>query len=181
MHSLTITSSGSGRRRAFSVLTALAAFAVASVLFACVVGSVALSPGEVAVALRDFVLGTPSTLAATLLELRLTRALAAFVTGATLSLAGVMMQALLRNPLADPYVLGVSGGAAVGALAAMLFFGALWMVDVAAFGGAIAVALFLYLLAHRDLRGGVSEGNASLLLLTGVIIAAGCGADRKST
>jgi len=85
-----------------------------------------------------------------------------------------MMQALLRNPLADPYVLGVSGGAAVGALAAMLFFSAAWMIDVAAFGGALAVALLLFLLAHRDLRGGI--GDASLLLLTGVIVAAGCGA-----
>jgi iron complex transport system permease protein len=93
-----------------------------------------------------------------------------------LALAGVMMQALLRNPLADPYVLGVSGGASVGALAAMLFFTSFWIIDVAAFGGAIMVALLLFVLAYRDLRGGVAEGNASLLLLTGVIVSAGCGA-----
>jgi iron complex transport system permease protein len=88
----------------------------------------------------------------------------------------VMMQALLRNPLADPYVLGVSGGASVGALAAMLFFSAAWMIDVAAFAGAMAVALLLFALAHRDLRGGIVDGNAPLLLLTGVIVASGCGA-----
>jgi iron complex transport system permease protein len=82
----------------------------------------------------------------------------------------------LRNPLADPYVLGVSGGAAVGALASMLFFSALWMIDAAAFGGAIAVALLLFVLANRDLRGGMIDGNAPLLLLTGVIVASGCGA-----
>jgi len=155
-------------------LCGLALLALASLLFACAVGSVALSPGELFVAAADTLRGSPSTLAATLFELRLDRALSAFVTGGMLALAGVMMQALLRNPLADPYVLGVSGGAAVGALAAMLFFSAAWMIDVAAFGGALAVALLLFLLAHRDLRGGI--GDASLLLLTGVIVAAGCGA-----
>ncbi len=86
-----------------------------------------------------------------------------------------MMQALLRNPLADPYVLGISGGASVGALAAMLFFNALWMIDAAAFGGAVAVSLLLYVLAHRDLRGGI-DASAPLLLLTGVIVGAGCSA-----
>ena len=99
------------------------------------------------------------------------------MTGAALALAGVMMQALLRNPLADPYVLGVSGGAAVGALAAILFAGTAWMVDGAAFAGAIAVALVLFLLARRDLRATASsEGSAPLLLLTGVIMSAGCAA-----
>jgi iron complex transport system permease protein len=133
-----------------------------------------LSPAELVGALSEFLHGAPSTLAATLLELRLTRALSAFGIGAMLALAGVMMQALLRNPLADPYVLGVSGGSSVGALMAMLFFNAAWIVDLAAFGGAVTVALLLYLLAHRDLRSGVADGGTSLLLLTGVIIASGC-------
>jgi iron complex transport system permease protein len=84
---------------------------------------------------------------------------------------------LLRNPLAEPYVLGVSGGASVGALAAILFFTAAWMVDVAAFAGAIAIAMLLFLLAYRDLRGSTgADGSAPMLLLTGVIVAAGCGA-----
>jgi iron complex transport system permease protein len=87
------------------------------------------------------------------------------------------MQALLRNPLADPYVLGISGGASVGALAAILFFCAAWMVDLAAFAGAITVAILLFGLAYRDFRGsGSAEGSAPILLLTGVIVAAGCGA-----
>jgi iron complex transport system permease protein len=163
-------------RRGPAILAVLTAITVGSLLLACVIGSVPLSLDEVLSALKGMMQGAPSTLAATLLELRLTRALAAFVTGAMLALAGVMMQALLRNPLADPYVLGVSGGAAVGALAAMLLFSAAWVVDVAAFGGALAVALLLYLFAHRDLRHGVGDGNTSLLLLTGVIIASGCGA-----
>ncbi len=165
------------RHRAFSVLAVLAALACASVLLACAIGSVALSASELFGALGELLRGNPSSLAATLLELRLGRALSAFVTGAALTLAGVMMQALLRNPLADPYVLGVSGGAAVGALAAMLFFTVAWLVDVAAFGGAIAVAFLLFALAYRDLRGsGSADGSAPMLLLTGVIVAAGCGA-----
>jgi iron complex transport system permease protein len=165
------------RRRAFTILSVLAAVAFASILFACGVGSVDLSIGELLTALGEIVRGEPSTLAATLLELRLGRALSAFVTGATLALAGVMMQALLRNPLADPYVLGVSGGAAVGALTAMLLFAAAWVVDVAAFGGAITVAFLLLLLAYRDLRGSIrTDGGAPMLLLTGVIVASGCGA-----
>ena len=166
----------STQRPAF-VLGLLAAVSIAAVLFACVVGSVALPLSDLFAAIGDLANGSPSTLAATLLELRMTRAMSAFVIGGSLSLAGVMMQALLRNPLADPYVLGVSGGAAVGALAAMLFFTAIWAVDVAAFCGAIIVSLLLFLLAHRDLRGGLTtDSNASMLLLTGVIVASGCGA-----
>ncbi|RZI41196.1 iron ABC transporter permease [Herbaspirillum sp. HC18] len=165
------------RRRAFTILAALAMVACVSILFACGVGSVSLSAQELFAALGEIVRGEPSTLASNLLELRMGRALSAFVTGATLSLAGVMMQALLRNPLADPYVLGVSGGAAVGALTAMLFVTTAFMVDAAAFAGAIAVAFLLFALAYRDLRGSVNaDGNANMLLLTGVIVASGCGA-----
>jgi iron complex transport system permease protein len=157
-------------------LPLLIAIALIALLFACALGSVALSPSELVQGLRNLAHGETDGLAATLLQLRLVRAATAFVVGATLALAGAMMQALLRNPLADPYVLGVSGGAAVGALFAILLFSALWVVDLAAFGGALAVAFLLFLLAYRDLRGGVVDGNASLLLLTGVIVAAGCGA-----
>lgn len=166
-----------GRKRAWMVLSALVLLALLSVVIACVVGSVALPLQDVWSAMRELTQGTTSTMAATLVDLRLSRALSAFVTGATLALAGVMMQALLRNPLAEPYVLGVSGGAAVGALGAMLLFSMTWSIDVAAFAGAMAVSLMLYLLAQRDLRGSVnSDGGAPLLLLTGVILASGCSA-----
>ncbi len=162
--------------RAWAILCLLLAFALVSIVFACSIGSVTLSATDLFGAIGEALHGTHSTLAATLLELRLGRALSGFATGAMLALAGVMMQALLRNPLADPYVLGVSGGAAVGALASMLFFSAVWMIDAAAFAGAISVALLLFVLANRDLRGGIVDGNAPLLLLTGVIVASGCGA-----
>ncbi|QDZ28429.1 iron ABC transporter permease [Noviherbaspirillum sp. UKPF54] len=162
-------------RQANFLMAVLALLACGSLLFASVVGSVATPVPDLIAAFGEILRGQPSSLTATLLELRLGRALSAFVTGAALSLAGVMMQALLRNPLADPYVLGVSGGAAVGALGAMLLFGAAWIVDAAAFGGAVVVALLLFLLARRDLRGG-AEGSAPMLLLTGVIVSSGCAA-----
>ncbi|MET0962996.1 MAG: iron ABC transporter permease [Noviherbaspirillum sp.] len=157
------------------LLGSLGLLALASILLACMAGSVPLGAGELGAGLAALLRGERATMAATLLDLRLSRALSGFATGAMLALAGVMMQALLRNPLADPYVLGVSGGASAGALLAMLFFNVLWIVDLAAFGGALAVALLLFALAHRDLRGGM-DASAPLLLLTGVIVAAGCGA-----
>ncbi len=164
------------RRRTRLTLPLLLLLTLAVMVTAGALGSVSLSPSELAQGLNSLMHGTSDGLAATLLQLRLIRAATAFAVGATLALAGVMMQALLRNPLADPYVLGVSGGASVGALLAILLFSAVWMIDLAAFTGAILVALLLFVLAYRDLRGGAVEGNTSMLLLTGVIVASGCGA-----
>lgn len=148
---------------------------LAGIALACAIGSISLSMPELLHAAAELLRGVPATMNATLLELRLHRALSAFVTGGTLALAGVLMQALLRNPLADPYVLGVSGGAAVGALSAMLICSAAWIIDLAAFGGAIAVAGLLFFLAYSDFKGsGSAEGSAPTLLLTGVIVGSGC-------
>src|SRR5918994_747683 len=104
-------------------------------------------------------------------ELRLPRALAAFGAGVVLALAGVLMQALLRNPLADPYVLGVSGGAAVGALGVMLAGLVGFAVDAGAAAGAFAAMLLVFAVAH-----GPGGWTTTRLLLTGVVVAAGCGA-----
>jgi iron complex transport system permease protein len=106
-----------------------------------------------------------------LLKLRLPRALAAFGTGAALALAGVLMQVLLRNPLADPYILGTSGGAAVAALTAIMTGAGVLVVDLSAFGGALGSTLLVFLIARY--RGDWAPGR---LLLTGVVIAAGWGA-----
>ncbi len=112
-----------------------------------------------------------NTTTAVILELRWPRTAAAFTTGALLATAGALMQVLLRNPLADPYVLGVSGGAATGALLAMLFgMGALWL-HGAAFGGALLSMLLVFVLAH-----GSGSWSSQRLLLTGVVVAAGWGA-----
>jgi len=103
-----------------------------------------------------------------LLAVRLPRVLAAFGVGSLLALAGVLLQALFRNPLADPYVLGVSGGAAVGALLAMMAGAAALAVQSAAVGGALTAVVTVYLLAR--------SGGTPRLLLTGVVLASACGA-----
>jgi iron complex transport system permease protein len=159
------------QHRATVIVAGLLALACASLVLAGTIGSVPVPLSDLPAALLDALQGKGTTLASTLVDLRLTRALIAFVTGAALALAGVLMQALLRNPLADPYVLGISAGASVGALAALLFMCAAWMVDAAAFAGAAAISLLLYSLARRDLRAG---GGATSLLLTGVILSSGC-------
>ena len=168
----------SHRRRAMLVIGALLLCAVASLLFAGMTGSIAVPLAEMPDALRQLAHGADSgggSLAASLLELRASRALTAFVTGGALALAGVMMQALLRNPLADPYVLGISAGASVGALLALLLMASAIVVDMAALGGAVAVSMLLYLLARGDLRSGLAlEAGTSMLLLTGVILSSAC-------
>ncbi|MBI5041997.1 MAG: iron ABC transporter permease [Gammaproteobacteria bacterium] len=104
-------------------------------------------------------------------DLRLPRALGAFTVGGLLALSGALLQVLLRNPLADPYVLGTSGGAAVGALLAMLMgLTGAWL-NGSAFVGAVFATLLVFGLARRD-----GDWSAARLLLTGIILAAGWGA-----
>lgn len=112
--------------------------------------------------------GGDATARSILFEVRLPRVLAALGVGSALALAGVLLQALFRNPLADPYVLGVSGGAAVGALFAMLVGAGALAVRVGAVGGALALVSTVWLLAR--------DGGAARLLLTGVVLASACGA-----
>ena len=104
-------------------------------------------------------------------DLRLPRALTAFATGGLLAVAGTMMQVLLRNPLADPYVLGISGGAAVAALLALVSGVDARLIPCCAFGGALASMLIVFALAR-----GEGRWTQTRLLLTGVIVAAGWGA-----
>lgn len=135
----------------------------------------ALSVGSVAIdflIVIEVLLGGGPELARTLiLELRLPRALAAFATGGLLGVAGALMQILLRNPLADPYVLGLSGGAAVGALLAMIGGFGMAIVSGSAFAGAMVSTLLVFGLAH-----GQGSWTATRLLLTGIVVAAGWGA-----
>lgn len=114
---------------------------------------------------------TDPTARAILLDLRLPRALAAFGAGAVLAIAGVLMQALLRNPLADPYILGVSGGAAVAALGAMVLGLAGVWIPVGAAAGALTAMLAVFALAH-----GAGGWTPTRLLLVGVVVASGCSA-----
>lgn len=104
-------------------------------------------------------------------ELRLPRALAAFAVGGLLALSGALLQVLLRNPLADPYVLGVSGGAACAALLSMLGGLGIGWVRGNAFLGALLSMLIVFGLSRLG-----SVWTQNRLLLTGVVIAAGWGA-----
>jgi iron complex transport system permease protein len=122
--------------------------------------------------LWEVLTGADQALAHTVvIELRLPRALTAFAAGGVLAIAGVLMQVLLRNPLADPYVMGVSGGSAVAALAAMSIGIAGVGIDIAAAIGALVTTFLVFALAHGE--GGWTPAR---LLLTGIVVAAGANA-----
>jgi len=155
------------RQRAILILVSLSLLAVASFGLALTVGSYQVAPAEVLAAL----LGQEGGAGDIVLQLRLPRALAGFACGGLLALAGALMQVLLRNPLADPYVLGISGGAGVGAMFAILIGLPTLGIDGLAFAGALAAMFLVFGLAHGD-----GSWTQTRLLLTGVIVAAGCGA-----
>ena len=103
---------------------------------------------------------------AILFDIRLPRILLAGAVGTCLAAAGAAYQALLRNPLAEPYLLGVSNGAAVGTMAALVFFGAYeWSRPVLAFAGATAATFLVYRLAR-----GRAGATPERLILAGVIV-----------
>lgn len=151
-------------------LPALALFlsiAVVAVILGLAVGSTALSLNDYATAVRE----RESVAADIIWGLRAPRVYAGFCAGALLAIAGTFLQALLRNPLADPYIFGVSSGAALGVLGAML-----WGLGEAAgavlgLAGAGTVALLVAALSYR-----VGDWNPYRLLLTGVVVAAGLNA-----
>lgn len=158
------------KHRAFRPLPLvwLALAVVACIALSVSVGSVAISAND----LWAVMTGHGEPLHNTLVfELRLPRALAAFATGGLLAVAGALMQVLLRNPLADPYVLGLSGGAAVAALLSMLAGLPPVVVSLAAFAGALASAILVFGLSH-----GTGSWTTTRLLLTGVVVSSGWGA-----
>ncbi|MDW9238362.1 fecCD transport family protein [Burkholderia thailandensis] len=158
--------------RAAAIWAALALVACAVLVASLTLGSVPMTPADALAALVRHAGADP--LAADIVRtLRLPRALAGFGCGALLALAGALLQVLLRNPLAEPYVLGVSGGAAAFALVAMIAGGAWWIVDFASFAGALASIGFVLGLARRELWRGEPRDASPRLLLTGVVISAG--------
>lgn len=144
---------------------ALILIAVASLAAAISLGSVAIGWRSLWVAIFTGGSGVESTI---LWDIRVPRAAAAFAAGGLLALAGALMQVLLRNPLADPYVLGISGGAAAAALSAMLLGLSGAGLTAAACGGALLSMALVFGLAR-----GNGSWNPTRLLLTGVVIASG--------
>jgi iron complex transport system permease protein len=104
-------------------------------------------------------------------NLRAPRALAAFACGGLLALAGALLQVLLRNALADPYVLGVSGGASLGALLALTVGAGAAAMSLSAFAGAVGAIAIVFGLTYR-----AGDWNVYRLLLTGVVLSAGVSA-----
>ena len=149
-------------------IAALLVFSIAALGLSLLVGSVSIVWNDLISFFRS---GTVSMTTMVVLELRLPRAFSAFVVGGSLAVAGVMMQVLLRNPLADPYVLGVSGGSAAFALIVMLLGLPFSAVPIAATMGAGFSIVLLILLARAS-----GDWGSSRLLLTGIVLASGWGA-----
>jgi iron complex transport system permease protein len=106
-----------------------------------------------------------------LIQLRLYRAITAFTTGGLLALSGALLQILLRNPLADPYILGISGGAAVANLSATLLGLSFAWLHLTSFVGSLIVMLLVFTLSRSR-----EAWSHYRLLLTGVMLATACAA-----
>jgi len=118
----------------------------------------------------EFLAGIDSLFPVVVVDVRLPRILSSAIVGGGLAISGVVFQGILLNPLADPYTLGVSAGAAFGASLAILLnigFLGLYSVPLFAFGGAVATLLFVIYLSSSS--GGFSSNN---LILSGIIVAA---------
>jgi iron complex transport system permease protein len=150
------------QRRLLFLLLAL--LSVGSVFFAAAIGSVTLSWEQWWSALFD----SGSAYGELVWRIRLPRAAAAWTVGALLSLSGCLMQVLLRNPLADPYILGVSGGASFAALFGMSIGVAAALLPALAWAGALLSILIVFGLAR-----GEGPWSGTRLLLTGVVTASG--------
>ena len=147
-----------------------------------VLGAVSLASLAAALALGSFpidfvsvvdsiVFPAPGVAHDVIWNLRAPRAFAAFACGALLALAGTLLQVLLRNALADPYILGVSGGASLGALLAITAGTGAMAMSVSAFAGAVAAIVVVFGLTYR-----AGDWNVYRLLLTGVVLSAGLSA-----
>ena len=156
------------RRRIVTVVAAFAAFAIAVMIWAPTVGSTPIS------LMRAFDRSIPwddNVDAQIFFVARLPRVLAGGLVGATLAAAGVVLQALLRNPLATPFTLGVSAGASLGAMLAVtlkleLSVLGITSIPLASFAGSLVATAIVYALASSQRRG----LSTNVLLLAGVTL-----------
>lgn len=152
-----------GRLRRLSCFPLLFLLLAAGFAVALKAGVLSLSAGEILAALRGEEVAAPS--AAVVLRVRLPRALLAALVGASLGASGSAFQAVLRNPLADPYILGISGGAGLGAVAAIAAgWGEPGALPLAAFLGGLAALGVVYAIA------GTRGGSSPALILSGVMV-----------
>jgi iron complex transport system permease protein len=168
------------RRRIVSVVLVLLGIWLAAVVVSLSVGSVPIPATTAAHLLKARIAETPphdSTLDAILFSVRLPRVLMASIVGAALAVAGAAFQSLLRNPLADPYVLGVSTGASTGTILYSIWMASLgpaafedlvYARPLAAFIGAVLTVAAVYIIAGGAHRSGESSQR---LLLAGIVLA----------
>jgi iron complex transport system permease protein len=156
-------------RQALIVCSVLLLVLIVSVLLLSLVGSERLPAKNSMCALLSAghsSCGLSADQFAILFEIRVPRILLAAAVGASLAAAGASYQALLRNPLAEPYLLGISNGAAVGTMIALVFFRSLeWSRPVMAFAGALLATFVVYRLAR-----GRTGATPERLVLAGVIV-----------
>lgn len=169
------------------VLLLCAILLAAALLGSLAIGPVVIPASKVAVILWDALWGTRATAgldmrdAIVVLDIRLPRTLLAACVGATLAVAGAVMQGIFRNPLADPGIVGVSSGAALAAVAWIVFGGLVadivprWLINyslpLAAFGGGLAATMLLHRMATRNGRTAVAS-----LLFAGIALGSLTGA-----
>ena len=152
----------------YLLLGSLLALTGAAMLFSLLSGSAQISINHI----MSYFASQETGLTGQILgQIRIPRTLAAFCVGSLLAMSGVAMQVLLRNPLADPYILGVSGGAAVGALSAILLGASSFLLVSLAFAGALGSTLIVFGISNP-----FNNQSMTRLLLTGVVVSAGWGA-----
>jgi len=153
--------------RTLAVLTFLAVALIVSAAAGILIGAVAIGPGDVVTAL----FGSNDVNGTIIRELRLPRVLGAALVGGSLATAGALLQGLLRNPLADPFVTGTSAGATLAAVAAIALGATAPIVPLAAFAGALAAVTIVWRLARLG-------GSTTVLtvLLAGVVLTSFVGA-----
>jgi iron complex transport system permease protein len=148
------------------VILSLLALLIATSVLAVSIGSVSIPFENVLGALTGSE-HTPETEQTIVVQIRLPRVILGILVGAGLSIAGVVLQALLRNPLAEPYILGISSGGTVGAIIALSASLGIFGISLSSFAGSALVMFLVYGLAHR--RG---QLDTYTLLLAGVMIGA---------
>ena len=185
------------RRRSLIWLVFLVVAALLSLIFGIALGAVYVPPDQVVGILGHKLFGTvagdwPEATEAIVWDVRLPRVLLAISVGAGLSICGMALQAMVRNMLADPYLLGINSGASSGAAAAILFGVGTGLGEHAlqgsAFLGALAAALLLYSIARsagrvtsvRLLLSGVTVGYALYALTSFLIFASGSAEGTRS-
>jgi iron complex transport system permease protein len=146
-------------------LMTLAVLVVVALLAGLGLGAVRITPGEV----WSGLVRTDGSAAMIVRNIRLPRVLLGFLIGGSLAVCGAVLQALIHNPLADPYLLGISGGAAIAAVLVIAFgLAGAWTLPLAAFGGAMLALVLVYRLSLVQGR----RADAHVLLLAGVVVSA---------